>query len=217
MNINEYLKQNQSVIYKILENISKTGNYSHAYLFNGAFGIPVFETAKFFAQTIYCTNKNPLACNECLNCKKILDGVFAPLIIIDGEQGTIKKEQVQQIEDLFSKTSIEMSQKYVYIINLVEHMTQDAVNALLKFLEEPQENIYALLTTKNISQVLPTIVSRCQVMRLNNIPKPSIITSAIKLGVEDKDAELLSFIYTNEEDILNESKNKDYVELSNYL
>ena len=45
-------------------------------------------------------------------------------------------------------------------------MTEQAANSLLKFLEEPEDDIIAILSCKNISAVLPTIISRCQQIKL---------------------------------------------------
>ena len=78
-------------------------------------------------------------------------------------------------------------------------MTVQAINSILKFLEEPGSEIYAFLTTNNESGILPTIISRCQVLRLKQIERQEVIDNAISLGVEQKDAELLSYFYNNPE------------------
>lgn len=69
----------------------------------------------------------------------------------------------------------------IYIINLVENMNVQAINSLLKFLEEPPANTYAFLTTENETKVLPTILSRCEKLRMLLIPKDIIKNEAIKM------------------------------------
>jgi DNA polymerase-3 subunit delta' len=210
MNIDEYIKVNQPVLYQILVNTSLKNTYAHAYLLSGFFGMPVLDIAKYVAKTIFCKNKNPLACNNCDNCEKIDNNIFLPLIIVDGEDGTILKDSIQNIEETFSKTSIENNHKCCYIINVVEHMTTDAVNALLKFLEEPNDNVYAILTTKNILKTLPTIVSRCQVIRLYPTIKDNLIEDSVNDGINREDVEILSFIYSIKSDIANVASSEEY-------
>ena len=103
----------------------------------------------------------------------------------------------------------------IYILHLVENMTVEAVNSILKFLEEPGSEIYAFLTTNNESGILPTIVSRCQTLRLKQIDRQEVINSAIELGVEQVDAELLSYFY-NDPELIQESL-EDGDDKDNYL
>ena len=76
-------------------------------------------------------------------------------------------------------------------------MTIEAINSILKFLEEPGQQIYAFLTTNNENSILPTIISRCQVLRLKLIDMNIVIKDAMDFGVEKKDAEL-RFLYREE-------------------
>ena len=97
----------------------------------------------------------------------------------------------------------------IYIIHLVENMGVEAVNSILKFLEEPGSEIYAFLTTNNENNVLPTIISRCQLLRLKLVDRREVIEDAVHLGVEREDAELLSYFYNDGEliyDILHDKE-----------
>ena len=217
MKIDKYIEENQPVLSQILKNVSQNNSFAHAYLISGSFGLPVSDIAKYIAKNIFCENRNPLCCNECENCRKIEEDNFLPLVIIDGSIETIKKEQIQNLEELFSATTQEKSQKRAYIINQVENMTAESVNALLKFLEEPNDNIYAILTTQNILKVLPTIISRCQVVSLSPSNKPLLIKNSIELGVDSSDAELLSFIYSIPEDVVTASEDENYKITKNLL
>ena len=88
--------------------------------------------------------------------------------------------------------------------------------ALLRIL-----NVHAILTTKNIAKVLPTIISRCEVINLTPINKKQVIENSINIGVNPEDAELLSYFYVNENDIKNVAELKDFqilkVSILNYF
>ena len=96
------------------------------------------------------------------------------------------------MQERFSLSSIEDDAKRIYIIHLIEHATSEAVNSLLKFLEEPNEDIYAIITTENINNVLPTIVSRCLNMRLNRASKQELVVEVMKKDISLEDALVLS-------------------------
>ena len=76
-------------------------------------------------------------------------------------------------------------------------MTVEAINSVLKFLEEPTPNTYAILTTRNEAKVLPTILSRCQTIRMHLAPREDVEARAKAIGVADEDAELLSFFFND--------------------
>lgn len=210
MQIGQYLEKYQPVIYKTFVNAKDDGRLSHAYLLSGSIGMPLKETAMFLAKSIVCDNPSPLACNECMTCIRMDEGNYADLIVFDGSEGRIKKEDVQRITGSFDKSALEEKGVMIYVIHLVENMTSVAVNALLKFLEEPGRSIYAFLTTENESKVLPTIISRTQVLRFREIDRLEIINNAESAGVLDEDAELLSGFFNDSDTIKNVSESDDY-------
>ncbi len=208
MQIENYLKKYQPIIYQTFLNSFQKKHLSHAYLLVGNPGTPLLETAKFFAKSILCTDPSPLACDSCITCIRIDDDNYPDFIVIDGAKGSIKKDEVEKIETQFEKTAFETRGVKIYILHLVENMTLQAVNGILKFLEEPGSEIYAFLTTNNESGILPTIISRCQTLHLKQIDRQEVINSAIELGVEQDDAELLSYFY-NDPDLIQEYLNDD--------
>lgn len=215
MQVGTYLKKYQPIIYQTFVNSFQTNRLSHAYLISGNPGTPLLEVAKYFAKSILCDDPDPLACNSCITCLRIDDENYPDFIVIDGSKGTIKKDEVSSIENQFEKTAFESKGIMVYILHLVENMTVQAINSILKFLEEPGNQIYAFLTTNNESGILPTIISRCQVLRLKQIDRQEVIDNAIALGVEQKDAELLSYFY-NDPELIQESL-EDSDDKDNYL
>jgi len=148
MQIDEYLKEYQPVIYKTFVNALQTNKLSHAYLLSGSVGMPLKEAAVFLAKSLICDNPSPLACNTCITCARVDEGNYADFMIFEGTGAKkIKKGDVEKITSTFDKTALEEKGIMIYVLHLVESMTAVAVNSLLKFLEEPGKNIFAFLTT----------------------------------------------------------------------
>ena len=198
MQIEKYLKNRQPIIYQTFTNSLKNNSLSHAYLLVGNPGTPLLETATFLAKSILCDEPSPLACSNCITCLRIESDNYPDVIILDGSKATIKKEDVLNIESRFEKTAFETKGIMIYVVHLVENMTLEAVNSILKFLEEPEGEVYAFLTTNN----------------LNNVDRHEIISEAIDLSIEQEDAELLSYFYNDSELIFdflkNEEENENY-------
>ena len=211
MQINEYLKKHQPVIYRTFENALKANHISHAYLLSGSTGMPLKDVAVYLGKSLICDNPNPLACDNCMTCIRVDEGNYPDFMIFDGEENKIKKGDIEKITDNFDKTALEEKGIMIYVLHLVETMTPVAVNSLLKFLEEPGNNIYAFLTTENESKVLPTIISRTQVLRFKTIPREEVISEALSLGVLDEDAELLSAFYNDANTIQRIAEDENYL------
>jgi DNA polymerase III gamma/tau subunit len=77
-------------------------------------------------------------------------------------------KKIDDVRALNSFTSLAVSQPTAILINSIEEATTEAMNAFLKNLEEPQDNLYYILTTSSLAAVLPTIVSRCEIIKLKN-------------------------------------------------
>ncbi len=214
MQVSKYLQTKQPIIYRTFVRSLQNKHLSHAYLISGNPGTPLLEVAKHLAKSILCDSPDPLACNNCITCLRIDDNNYPDFVVFDGSRKTIKKDDVGSIETQFEKTAFESKGIMIYILHLVENMTIDAVNSILKFLEEPESEIYAFLTTNNENNVLPTIISRCQLLRLKLVSRQEVIDDAIALNVPEEDAELLSYFYNDGEliyDILEDEDQKaDY-------
>ena len=209
MQIGKYLETKQPILYRTFLRALENKRLSHAYLISGNPGTPLFEVAKHLAKTILCDHPNPLACDECITCTRIDNGNYPDFVVLSGEKSSIKKEEVVNIETQFEKTAFEVKGKMVYIIHLVENMGIEAINSILKFLEEPESEVYAFLTTNNENNVLPTIISRCQLLRLRPVDRQEVINEAISLEVPKEDAELLSYFYNDADLIKSALEDKD--------
>ena len=212
MQVAKYLENKQPIIYRTFVRSLQNKHLCHAYLISGNPGTPLLEVAKYLAKSILCDSPDPLACNNCITCLRIDDNNYPDFIVLDGSKKNIKKEEVGNIETQFEKTAFEAKGKMIYILHLVENMSVEAINSILKFLEEPGSEIYAFLTTNNENNVLPTIISRCQLLRLKLVDRKEVINEAISLNVPVDDAELLSYFYNDGEliyDILNDKEEKE--------
>ena len=210
MQIDKYLQEYQPIIYKTFVNALETNKLSHAYLLSGSVGMPLKEVALYLAKSLICDNPNPLACNECITCMRVDEGNYADIMVFGDGNSKIKKGDIEKITSNFDKTALEEKGIMIYVLHLVESMTAVAVNSLLKFLEEPGKNIYAFLTTENESKLLPTIISRTQVLRFKEINRQDVIKDAENMGVFAENAEILSGFYNDAKTIKEISESKEF-------
>ncbi|MBR7042052.1 MAG: hypothetical protein IKI04_00980, partial [Bacilli bacterium] len=100
-------------------------------------------------------------------CKRIDDGNYPEIKIIEPDGMLIRKQQILELQQEFSMAAVE-GNKRIYVIKDADKMRSETANSMLKFLEEPDNDIIAILMTNNFNNLLSTIISRCQVIRLNN-------------------------------------------------
>lgn len=128
------------------------GNLVHAYLFFGGDDFEKFNVAKEFAKLLLTPSKI---------VRRLIDEENHPNVLIVKPDGkNIKKEQIAFLKSEIAKKSIE-NQAQIYIIEDAQKMSTSAVNSLLKFLEEPAEDVYLILIAPSKELLLPTVISRC--------------------------------------------------------
>jgi hypothetical protein len=162
--LNKYEKT-QNIFYKYIINSVENGHISHAYLIetNGvSYG---YDLAVSLAKFFLCIGKNSI--QQKLILDEIDKNIYSDLYIINSNNNEIKKTDVAFLKHIFSFKSQE-NNKRVYIINNANLLNASSANTLLKFLEEPNDDIIAILVTDSRYDLLNTIVSRCQVLSLIN-------------------------------------------------
>src|SRR5690554_2056651 len=113
----EKLRQFQPVAMQILENSLVNNQLSQDYLFSGAKGTLTKEAAILLAQTMVCEDKNQVfACEMCNTCRRVRESSYTDVILIDGHQRNIKKDEILLLQSRFLQTSLEKAGKKVYII-----------------------------------------------------------------------------------------------------
>lgn len=217
MNYDEYLKSYQPFVYNTFINSIKFNKVSQAYLIKGSDGSPTLDIALFLAKTLICEEPSPLACSSCLNCIRFEEGNYADFMLIDGSKGSIKVVDIENLQKFLSSSPLEKKGKKIYIINLLENANKESINALLKTLEEPSSSIYAFITTQNETKLLPTIISRCQVLSLLPVNKSLIKQKALNEGVLQEDADILSYFYSDVDTIKQKAEDENYKEQKQIL
>lgn len=212
------LKSQQPVVFRILDNALKNDNLSHCYLFTGPRGTLKQETAFLLAQSLVCSHKvGNWACEECLECIRIKNDSYVDFIYLDGSRELLKIEHINTIQDQFSQTALEAAGKKVFIINDCENMTLKAANSLLKFIEEPSDNMVGIFVTSQPERLLPTIISRCQKICFRPLPKTMFYDFAIQNDIDQLNAHLLSELVQNKEQLLAVSNTSTYQNAVNYF
>ena len=192
MNQNNII-DNQQIINNIINNSINNKSFSHAYLLTGVPGSPLLSTALKLAHSILFNN------NETFNIGELINNFN--LIVLDAKKENITKDKIEEIDNRFCKPSVSKIINKVYIINIVENIDNKNLYYLLKLLEEPRDNTYAILTSENPSLLLPTIISRTQVLRINPNKYEDLLIDSIKNNINNEDAELLSMLFNNIDDI----------------
>ena len=174
----------QDHIVTTLKNQIEADRIGHAYLFCGTRGTGKTSTAKVFAKALNCLNlQDGEPCNECEMCRKINEGLAIDVTELDAASNN----GVDKIRDIIDDVKYPPQEaKYkVYIMDEVHMLSAGAVNAFLKTLEEPPNNVIFILATTDPQKLPITILSRCQrfdFKRINN----NEITARLRKIVDDQ-------------------------------
>jgi len=158
---------------EILQKHIRNDSVRHAYLFSGTPGIGRRSLAIKFAQAINCLQP-PIqgeACSVCRICKQTEKLQLPDLSIVqlDENKSEIRIEQIRELQKSLSLTPYEAKYRIALILNF-QHANPNAQNALLKTLEEAPPKVILLITVDSVENLLPTISSRCEILRLRPLP-----------------------------------------------
>ncbi|MBQ7032231.1 MAG: DNA polymerase III subunit gamma/tau [Clostridia bacterium] len=174
----------QSHISNTLKNEISSGRLGHAYLFCGTRGTGKTSTARILSRAMNCLSpKDGNPCNECENCRGILEGKILDITEIDAASNN----GVDSIRDLREEARFEGTRlkNRIYIIDEVHMLSTSAFNALLKILEEPPQHVRFILATTESHKVPETILSRCQRFDFKRIRTQDIEAQLHKILVSD--------------------------------
>lgn len=166
----------QDRVRAFLARTAESGSFSHAYLFVGPAGAGKTAAAKALASAALCGTRG---CGQCDDCRRIVRDSHPDVKVYRPEGATYLVEQIREIVHDASLAPIRGSRK-VYIVERAELLGDSAANAFLKTLEEPPPSVIIILHARTRAGVLPTIVSRCQVVPFRTIPaseSTAILTS----------------------------------------
>jgi len=145
-----------------------------------------FRTAMEFAKACNCRNRYPgsegtgqlpgmqeavaLPCDACSACRKIGAGVHPDILRVEPTGTFIRIESIRSLQHSLSMRPYEADVRVV-IVTGAQHMTPSAANAFLKMLEEPPPRTVLILIADRVSEMMPTVVSRCRRIHFNPIPR----------------------------------------------
>ncbi len=192
MPLRDIMGQDNAV--KALNSMLAKEDINGAYLFLGPKGVGKFSAGIEFAKAINCDKLEPDACGECVSCKNINSLNYPDLFIIRKEEGA-SFIKIDRIRDVIYQASLKPyeARKKIFILAEAEDMNEESQNALLKILEEPRENQIFILTTSRVSGILPTVFSRCKVVKFNLLSQDRILGILInRKGFNEEEAVLFS-------------------------
>jgi DNA polymerase III subunit delta' len=205
----EELESIQPTVLKMFKNSIHKKRLAHAYLFEGMKGTGKREAGIILAKSLFCLS--PLEefkpCESCMNCKRINHGNHPDIHIVEPDGLSIKKQQIQALQEEFAKTGVESKQK-LYMIVHADRMTVNAANSLLKFLEEPHAQTFAILLTEQLQKILPTILSRCQTISFQPLSSQNMVTTLLEQGVESHKATIAAQLTNNLNEALELSRDE---------
>lgn len=160
---------------------------SHAYLIETNNIEKCLDDLKEVIKQIFCIDKYDKSCTKCNICNLINQNFLPSLVIIEPEGSSIKKEQILELKNKFSSIPI-YTKENIYIIKDALKLTDSSANTMLKFIEEPEDNIIGFFITNNANNVLTTIKSRCELIKAN------YDIDALDLSILENDSEELKVI-----------------------
>ena len=178
----------KSKFYSIIDKLVEFNKVSHAYLVEVDDYDEDFKCILDFVKLILCKKDkkrcSDLNCSNCNICRLVDTDNYVDLKIIEPDGSMIKKKQMLDLQDEFNNKSL-LDNKRIYIIKEADKLNQSSANTILKFLEEPEDDIVAILVTNNRYSVIETILSRCQILSLKKL---------VLTDIEDEVIDLLDYI-----------------------
>jgi DNA polymerase-3 subunit delta' len=171
----------------LLRSAARGGRVSHAYLFVGPAGVGRFDTASAFAQRLNCERvADDDGCGQCRTCTLIAKGQYPDVRVVDVKRGLLlhddAEERKKKIISIEQVRALRREVVYppleglwkVYVFVDADQMQIEAGNSLLKVLEEPPPRVVIILLAESTVPMLPTVVSRCQLVRFSLVPASAI-------------------------------------------
>ncbi len=165
----------QSQLVGRMDRILSGGRIVHAYLFTGPAGSGKKTLSSLFAQALLCEGPGEKPCGVCRTCRQFQAGSHPDVMWIRRQEGR-KNILIEQIRDMQEKMKVKPFQagNRICFIENAQEMTEQAQNALLKTLEEPPSHSVFFLLADSTFSILPTIRSRCQMVRIGSLPREDV-------------------------------------------
>lgn len=171
-----------------------SGRIAHAYIFFGPKGVGKMLAAVNFAKALNCqATAGGKPCGSCASCKKIDASSHPDVFTVRPLEGAASIK-IDDIRALIGDVGLKPyeAKKKVYIIDETNALTDEAANALLKTLEEPPTDSVLILIVERLSMLLPTIVSRSQVVKFFALATDKVCEVLMTRGIDAKKARILA-------------------------
>ncbi|HFQ88690.1 MAG TPA: DNA polymerase III subunit delta' [Desulfobulbus sp.] len=159
----------QAKAINLLTRALSSGRLAHAYLFSGPDGVGKTRTAMILAAALLCTDANSRPCGRCPGCLKFASANHPDFLAIRPDGVSIRIDQVRELKKTLAFAPFEAGLRVV-VLEEVQTMRREAGNSLLKVLEEPPPDNLLILVASDSEPILPTILSRCQVIPFYPLP-----------------------------------------------
>jgi len=166
---------------------------ANAYLLAGPAGVGKVRLAMEFAKALICEGESR-PCDECRHCLQAARGVHPDVHVLEpgGASQQVKIQDVRTMRDRIALRPFSARAQAAVIIG-ADRLTEEAANSLLKSIEEPSARAHFVMTTENLTACLPTVVSRCQVLRCHPLPAEAVRRWLIDArGCEPRRAETIA-------------------------
>ena len=203
----------QPVVMKQLQTVYQKNRVAHAYLFEGAKGTGKVEVMRSFVKLLLCEQPiQNVSCETCRGCRRFESGNHPNFIQIEPDGQDIKKDQMLQLIFEMNKTALEAGRK-IYVLHRADRLNASAANTLLKFLEEPEGLVTAILLTEKAHAILPTIRSRSQIITFPSIPYEERVKVMIDEGLTASMAATVSMVTNDLEESLLLAKDEQFAQV----
>ena len=171
----EEFQDMQPIVMKRLQGAYEKERLAHAYLFEGPAGSGITEVTHFFVKLLLCEMPvQNVPCETCRSCQLYNSGNHPSILFIEPDGQNIKIDQIRELIFKMNKTGFSTGRK-IYVIEQADRMNNSSANALLKFLEEPEFNVTAILLTERLNAIMSTIRSRCQLVSFQPLSRPNMM------------------------------------------
>ena len=209
----EEVRKLQPVVVKQLETVFQKKRVAHAYLFEGAKGTGKLAVMRAFVKLLLCENPiQNVSCETCRGCRRFESGNHPNVVQIEPDGQDIKKDQILQLIFEMNKTGLEGGRK-IYVLHRADRLNTSAANTLLKFLEEPEGLITAILITDKSHAILPTIRSRSQIVSFPSIPYEERVKVLINQGLTATMAATVSMVTNDVDESLELAKDEQFAQV----
>lgn len=174
-------------IITILRRSLAADRMSHAYLFHGVDCRGIGDTALALVQAVFCGGDD--GCGSCPSCRKVAAGRHPDLHLVRPDGAFIKIDQIRELQKELSYRPFEAPVK-ACIIEDADRMNPAAANSFLKTLEEPPGDALLILLTSHLEGVLPTILSRCQLLRFPPLSAETMAAHLRTAGAGEEEARM---------------------------